>query len=44
VSRRRLQDTHEQVVTPLKAYAERNNFASLIAQSLAQGRQNGAAE
>ena len=38
LSRRRLHDTHENVVKPLRAAAEQNNFAMLIAQSLAQGR------
>ena len=38
LSRQRLQDTHERVVKPLQAYAEHNQFADLIAQSLTQGR------
>jgi hypothetical protein len=38
LSRERLRDTRENVVEPLRAAAERNNFAALIAQSLAQGR------
>jgi hypothetical protein len=42
LSRERLRETREQVVKPLRAYAERNNFASLIAHSLAQTRQKGA--
>ena len=42
LSRQRLRETQEQVVKPLQAYADRNNFASIIAQSLAQGRQKGA--
>jgi hypothetical protein len=42
LSRRRLADTHEQVVKPLRDYAERNNFAQLIADSLVQGRRKGA--
>ena len=37
LSRQRLHDTREQVVKPLMAVAEQNNFASLIAASLAQG-------
>lgn len=43
LSRQRLRDTHEQVVKPLKAAAAHNNFAELIAQSLAQGRRKGPA-
>jgi hypothetical protein len=43
LSRRRLRDTHEQVVKPLRAAAEQNNFAALIAQSLTQGHRNGGA-
>lgn len=37
LSRERLAETQEKVVKPLSRYAERNNFAALIAQSLAQG-------
>jgi aspartate/tyrosine/aromatic aminotransferase len=43
VSRQRLHNTREQVVKPLRAAAERNNFAQLIAQSLAQGHRKGGA-
>lgn len=43
LSRQRLRDTREQIVEPLKAAAERNNFALLIAQSLAQGHGKGGA-
>ena len=43
LSRQRLLDTQENVVKPLRAYAERNNFADLLAQSLAQGRGKGMA-
>jgi hypothetical protein len=42
LSRQRLADTRENVVEPLQAYAERNNFADLIARSLVQGRGKGA--
>ena len=38
VSRQRLRETRENVVKPLRAYAEHNQFADLIAQSLTQGR------
>jgi len=41
LSRRRLRETQETVVKPLRAAAERNNFAALIAQSLAQGHREG---
>jgi hypothetical protein len=41
LSRRRLAETHENVVKPLKAYAAHNSFADLIAQSLTQGRRKG---
>ena len=44
LSRQRLLDTHEQVVKPLRAYAERNSFAELIAASLTKGRRKGAPE
>ena len=37
LSRQRLQETHERVVKPLEAAAAQNNFASIIAASLAQG-------
>ena len=43
LSRQRLHDTRENVVKPLLAAAEQNNFASLIAASLAQGHRKGAA-
>lgn len=43
LSRQRLRDAHEQVIAPLRGYAERNNFASLIAASLAHGHQKGGA-
>jgi hypothetical protein len=42
LSRRRLRDAHENVIRPLREAAAQNNFASLIAQSLARGRQKGA--
>ena len=41
LSRQRLRDTQENVVKPLQAAAERNNFAALIAASLTQGHRNG---
>lgn len=41
LSRQRLRETQENVVEPLRAAAAHNNFAELIAQSLAQGRRNG---
>jgi hypothetical protein len=41
LSRRRLRETHENVVLPLRSYADRNSFAELIAQSLTHGRRNG---
>lgn len=41
LSRQRLAETHETVVKPLRSYAEHNNFAELIAQSLAEGRRRG---
>ena len=44
LSRQRLLDTQENVVKPLRAYAERNNFADLLAQSLAQGHRKEAAK
>jgi hypothetical protein len=43
-SRRRLAETHEKVVRPLRRAAAENNFAALIAASLARGRQKGTAE
>lgn len=43
LSRRRLRETHERVIEPLRGYAEQNNFAALIAASLAQGRRKGSA-
>jgi chorismate mutase len=41
VSRERLRETRENVVAPLKQAAAQNNFAQIIAQSLAQGHRNG---
>ena len=41
ISRERLNETRENVVKPLKAAAAHNNFAAIIAASLAQGRRNG---
>lgn len=41
LSRQRLHDTRENVVEPLKAAAARNNFAAIIAASLAEGRRKG---
>jgi hypothetical protein len=38
LSRQRLAETRQNVVEPLRGYAADNNFAQLIAQSLAQGR------
>ena len=43
LSRQRLHDTNEQVVKPLRAAAAQNNFAEMIAQSLAQGHRKGPA-
>ena len=43
LSRQRLHDTREQVVKPLMAVAEQNNFAAIIAASLAQGHRKGTA-
>ena len=37
LSRQRLHDTRENVVKPLQKYAAENNFATIIAASLAQG-------
>ena len=44
LSRQRLHDTRENVVKPLMAVAEQNNFANLIAASLAQGHRKGPAK
>jgi hypothetical protein len=44
LSRQRLRDAHEQVIEPLRGYAERNNFAALIRDSLVQGHRKGAPE
>jgi hypothetical protein len=41
LSRQRLHDTRENVVKPLMAVAEQNNFAALIAASLVQGHRKG---
>ena len=43
LSRQRLHETRENVVKPLMAIAEQNNFAGIIAASLAQGHKKGAA-
>jgi len=43
LSRQRLLDTQENVVKPLREAAAQNNFAQIIAQSLAQGRHSGGA-
>lgn len=43
LSRRRLRETHEQVVKPLRQAAEHNQFAELIRASLVQGHRNGRA-
>jgi aspartate/tyrosine/aromatic aminotransferase len=43
LSRQRLRETRENVVKPLQAAAAHNNFAELIAQSLAQGYRKGSA-
>ena len=43
LSRQRLRDTQENVVKPLMAVAEQNNFAAIIAASLTQGHGRGAA-
>jgi hypothetical protein len=43
LSRQRLRDAHEKVIRPLQGYADRNNFAGIIAASLAQGHQKGPA-
>jgi len=40
-SRQRLRDAHENVVKPLQVYADRNNFASIIAASLAREPRRG---
>jgi hypothetical protein len=44
LSRQRLRDTQENVVKPLMAVAEQNNFAAIIAASLAQGHRKRAAK
>ena len=44
LSRERLRDTRENVVKPLMAVAEQNNFATIIAASLAQGHRKGPAK
>lgn len=44
LSRQRLRDTQENVVKPLMAAAEQNNFAALIAASLTQGHRKGTAK
>ena len=41
LSRKRLRDTHEQVVRPLREAAAQNSFAELIAASLVQGHRKG---
>ena len=41
LSRQRLRDTQENVVKPLMDAAEQNNFAMIIAHSLAQGHRKG---
>ena len=41
LSRQLLQDTHKNVVEPLRGYAAQNNFAQIIAASLAQGHRKG---
>ena len=41
LSRQRLADTHENVVKPLRIYAEHNSFAELIAASLIRGHRGG---
>jgi hypothetical protein len=43
-SRQRLHETHEKVVKPLRKAAAENNFAALIAASLARGHRKGTAE
>jgi hypothetical protein len=43
LSRRRLRETHEQVVEPLREAAAQNSFAELIRASLIQGHRNGRA-
>jgi hypothetical protein len=43
-SRRGLRETQEKVVKPLNAYAAENNFANLIADSLARGYRRGTAK
>jgi hypothetical protein len=41
LSRQRLHETRENVVKPLMAIAEQNNFAAIIAASLVQGHRKG---
>jgi aspartate/tyrosine/aromatic aminotransferase len=41
VSRQRLHETRENVVKPLQAAAAQNNFAVIIARSLAHGHRKG---
>ena len=41
LSRQRLHDTRENVVKPLLAAADRNNFADLIRASLVEGHRKG---
>lgn len=41
ISRQRLRETQENVVRSLEDYAAENNFAGMIADSLAQGRRKG---
>jgi hypothetical protein len=43
-SRERLRETRENVVRPLNAWAAENNFAGLIADSLARGYRRDAAK
>jgi hypothetical protein len=43
LSRQRLNDTHENIVKPLREAAARNNFAELIAASLIRRHRNGEA-
>ena len=43
LSRRRLRETQENVVKPLRAAAAQNSFAEIIAASLRQGHRNGGA-
>jgi hypothetical protein len=41
LSRRRLAETHRNVVEPLRGQAAGNNFAQIIADSLLAGRRKG---